>query len=307
MKIIILALVILSFVNIIYGQDGKIIISKPNYKHSHARWSPVEDLILFNSDMEEKKSIYIINSRGENLKRLTCLDYDDFFAAWSPDGKQIAYSSLRGSKYQIFIYDLTSNKDRPLTTPEFSSLGPSWSHDGKHITYSAKLNGRNVREIFIIDVDGKNNRRLTNNKKQNIIPVFSADDERIFYQSNAGSNNASKPDIYSYHLPTSKIERITTSKTGGGIDPFVYAPNKELAFFTAGRGAPEGHGTYWIDLETRKMTKFDVKAKNPGHPTWSYDGKYVTIIDRKAKDIFIYDIENAKSIKVTEESKITRN
>ncbi len=308
----IVVLILLSFVDA-YGQGTRIKITNSNYKNSLPKWSPVEDLILFVSNMEGKKSIYTINSKGENIKRLTSLNHEDSFAAWSPDGKQIAYSSMRDNQYQIFIYDLRSRTQRQLTSPEFSATsefsawGPEWSHDGKRITYSAKLSGRNVREIFIIDVDGKNNRRLTHNKKINIIPVFSADDKRIFYQSTAGSNNAGKPDIYSYHLPTSKIERITYSNTGGGIDPFIYAPNKKLAFFTAGSGAPNGSGTYWIDLDTKKMTKFDVKAKSPGHPTWSHDGKYVTVSDRSTKEIYIYDIESAKSIKVTDKLKITGN
>jgi len=295
----IFVLAILSFTNT-YAQDRNVTITNTNYKHSNARWSPVGDLILFDSDMEGKKSIYIVKPSGSNLKRLTSLDYEDWLASWSPDGGEIAYSSLRNNKYQIFIYDLASNTQRQLTTsPEFSAWGPAWSPDGKQIAYSSKLGGRNVREIFIIDVDGKNKKRLTHNKKINILPVFSADGKRIFYQSTAGSNDSSKPDIYSFHLPTSKIEQITDPNSGAGVDPFIYAPNKKLAFF-GGSKTSDGFGTYWIDLETKKMTKFDIKAKSPGHPTWSHDGQYVTIVDRRDKEIHIYDIENSESIMVTD-------
>jgi len=298
MKKLITALFVLSIVNT-YSQEGTIKITNNNYKHSRAMWSPVEDLIHFTSDMEGEASIYIIDSCGENIKRLTSLDYQDWLASWSPDGKQIAYSSLRADdRYQLFIYDLTTNTERSLTTSEFSDYGPSWSPDGTQITYSSKLRGRNVREIFIIDVDGKNKKRLTHDRKVNGLPVFSTNGDRIFYQSNVNYSTTSRADIYSYHLSTSKIERISNPDTGIGIDPFIYHPNKKLAFF-GGNKTPDGFGTYWIDLETRKMTKFDVKAQNAGHPTWSYDGKYVTIIDRKLKEIHIHDIENSKTIKVT--------
>lgn len=306
MKKVIIAITLFSFVNA-YGQDGGIKIINNNYKHSRAMWSPVEDLILFESNMEGLNSLYIINSNGENVKRVTSLGHEDWLAAWSPDGKRIAYSSKRGDKYQLFIYNLNNDTHRQLTTSEFSEYGPSWSPDGKQIAYSSKLNGRNVREIFIIDVDGKNKKRLTLDKKVNGLPVFSVDGESIFYQSTAGSNSSSKPDIFAYHLPTSKTERITYSNTGGGIDPFIHAPNGKLAFFTAGSGSPNGHGTYWINLETREMTKFDVKAKNPGHPTWNHNGNCFTIIDRKEREIYVYDIENSKPIKVTDRTKITGN
>lgn len=305
MKNIILALLVFGCVNV-YGQERSIKITNTNSKYLLPRWSPVEDLILFISDMEGKKSIYIIDSKGDNIKRITSLDYDDYFPSWSPDGKQIAYSSKRGNGYQIFIYDLTTNTQKQLTFGEFDDIGPSWSPDGKQVVYSSKLSRRNVRELFVIDVDGGNKKRLTYNKKLNGPAVFSTDGETIFFQSNAYTNTSSKNDILSYNLSTSKIERITHTDTGGGIDPFIYAPNNELAFF-AGQGASDGGGTYWIDLETGKMTKFDIKARSPGHPTWSHDGKYVTIIDRKLKEIHIYDIANSKSIKVTDKAKINRN
>jgi len=303
----ILAILTLSFANV-FAQESNIKVTNSNYKDSHAMWSPVEDLILFESNMEGKTSIYIVNSCGENIRRLTSLEYEDWLASWSPDGRQIAYSSMRNNKYQIFIYDLNSNTHRQLITSKSSDYGPGWSPDGKQITYSSKLNeGRNVREIFIIDTDGKNKKRLTHNRGLNGLPVFSVDGRSIFFQSNAYTNSSSKNDILSYDLSTSKIERITHTNTGGGIDPFIYAPNNSLAFFTSNRGAPEGSGTYWIDLKTKKMTKFDIKSKNPGHPTWSFDGQYVTIIDRKLKEICIYDIDNSKSIKVTGKLKINGN
>lgn len=299
-KIFSILTLIASFSLSIFAQDSGIRITKSNYKHSDARWSPVENLILFHSDMEGKKSIYIIDSKGENLRRLTSLEYEAWSASWSPDGKQIAYSSLRGDKFQIFIYDLVTNTQRRLTSSEFSERGAAWSPDGKRIAYSSRLEGRFVFELFVIDVDGNNRKQLTNNKKSNILPVFSVDGERVFYQSTAGSSDARKPDIFSYHLPTSTIERITHSNTGGGIDPFIYAPNNKLAFFTAGSGSPEGWGTYWIDLETKELTKFDVKAETPGHPTWSYEGKYVTIINRRAREIFVYDIESDRVVNITD-------
>ena len=76
MKKIFLALLLLSLFDA-YSQDSSIKITNANYKHSQAVWSPVEDLILFQSNMEGKKSIYTINSSGENIKRLSSLKYDE--------------------------------------------------------------------------------------------------------------------------------------------------------------------------------------------------------------------------------------
>jgi len=294
MKKIILVLLVLSFINV-YAQGSDIKITNSNYKHLNATWSPVEDLILFDSDMEGKRSVYIIDSNGENIKRLTSLEYDDRLAAWSPDGTQITYSSFRDNKHQIFIYDITRNTQRQLTFGEFDDITASWSPDGKQITYSSKLRGRNVREIFIIDVDGKNKKRLTHNRSVNGFPIFSTDGRRIFYHSSVGYSTNNKSDIYSYNLTTSKIEQLTYSDTGGGGDPFIYAVNKELAFFITERGAPNGPGMYWMDVRCSCYYLLQ------------YDGKYITIIDNRSQEISIYDIENPKLIRVTDKLKINKN
>ena len=43
-------------------------IINPNYKHARPKWSPVEDLVLFDSDIHGKRSIYITDSKGNKYK-----------------------------------------------------------------------------------------------------------------------------------------------------------------------------------------------------------------------------------------------
>lgn len=288
-----------------YSQDSHVVITKSNYKHHYPKWSPVEDLLLFISNMEGQHSVYVMHPSGNHLKRLTSLNHADSFASWSPDGKKISFSSLRNNKRQLFIYDLETKTQRPLIASTSDDFGASWSPDGQRIVYSSSMKGRGVFEVFVIDANGENKQQLTFKKRSSILPVFSSDGDWIFFQSDAFSNSSSKPDILGYHLPTAKIERISDPQTGAGIDPFIYAPNKKLGFF-GGSKLQEGHGTYWIDLETKKMTKFDIQAKTPGYPTWSYDGKYATVIDRNLREIYIFDLETSTPINITAKLKMNR-
>lgn len=278
-------------------QSNKVV--NPSYKHARASWSPVSDLILFDSDIEGSRSIYVIDSKGGNAERITSLNHDDSFGTWSPDGKKILYQSMRGGEYHLLIRDLASGAETGLASSEYVSIIGSWSHDGKRIAYSSRVGERgNNREIFMIDIDGKNQKRLTSNGRIDVLPVFSADDRNIFYQSNRDSEDQ-RYDIYSVDLETFEIERITDNPAND-TDPFIYPFNGQLAFWS-GRAHPDGSGLYSINLITKEVARIESTAFS-GHPSWSPDGRYSIPVQR-GREIYIYDIENARRIQVTDRSK----
>ncbi|MBE3088675.1 MAG: PD40 domain-containing protein, partial [Actinobacteria bacterium] len=60
-------------------------------------------MIAFSSDRDGNKEIYIMNSDGSGLVRLTNNDSSDSLYAWSPDGSKIAFSSDRDGNKEIYI------------------------------------------------------------------------------------------------------------------------------------------------------------------------------------------------------------
>jgi TolB protein len=124
-------------------------------------WSPNGKQIVFTSDRAGNPHIYIMDSDGSNLNRLTKINPYNDTPIWSPIGDKIALVSReRGETFDIYTLDIMNGKVRQLTAVG-NNTHPSWSPDGLHITFSSNRDGQN--EIYIMNWDGTGLKRLTYN------------------------------------------------------------------------------------------------------------------------------------------------
>ncbi len=96
-------------------------------------WSPDGSKIAFSSDRDANTEIYIMNTDGSGIVRLTDHPASDMEPAWSPDGKLIAFSSNRDGESEIYLLEvegaIMNPKDAPvwrLTSHVGDDLGPVW-------------------------------------------------------------------------------------------------------------------------------------------------------------------------------------
>jgi len=130
--------------------------------------APQKAQIAFTSNRDGNAEIYVMDTDGNNSRRLTNNPADDFCPAWSPDGKMIAFFSDRDGNAEIYVMDADGNNPRNLTNNPAGDFYPVWSPDGKMIAFTSIMRDGNP-EIYVMDADGKNPRNLTNN------PAFDAD------------------------------------------------------------------------------------------------------------------------------------
>jgi hypothetical protein len=67
------------------------------------RWSPNGGQIAFHSDRDGNWEIYVINSDGSWLRRVTMDPHTDIMPVWSPDGLQIAFRSDRSGTGAVWV------------------------------------------------------------------------------------------------------------------------------------------------------------------------------------------------------------
>ena len=109
--------------------------------------------------------LYVMDSDGSNVIRLT---QDNFFEgrpSWSPDGTRFAFSSFRFAvgNWGIYVMDADGNNLINLTKHKWHDVRPSWSPDGSKMAFASYRDGgfNDPRHIFVMNADGTERRNLT--------------------------------------------------------------------------------------------------------------------------------------------------
>src|SRR6266516_5908769 len=109
--------------------------------------------------IEAAGDIYVINSNGTGLTRLTTDPAYDASPTWSPDGSKIAFMSLRDGNGEIYVMNADGTNPVALTNHAGSDEQPAWSPDGRKIAFASNRDGH--YEIYLMNADGTGVTRLT--------------------------------------------------------------------------------------------------------------------------------------------------
>lgn len=197
--------------------------------------------------------IFVADSDGSRLKRITDNPGYDAEPIVSPDGGQIVFGSQREGDFDIYIMNADGSNVRRLTDRPGYDGGPWFSPDGKKIVWRAwypeteedKAKWRDCMEknyilpfpldLWIMDADGSNKMRLTKNGATNWAPSWHPDGKRIIFSSNMDDwredikKFGHNFELYLITRDGSGLERLTFNNT---FDSFpMFSPDgKKLAF-----------------------------------------------------------------------------
>ena len=150
-------------------------------------FSPNGRKMAFCSTEDEGNSeIYLANSDGTNIKRLTFNKAIDTAPTWSPNSRLIAFSSDRGGTPQIYIMDAEgSNVERVSFGGNYHD-GPAWSPTDNMIAYVSRVN--QIFDIYVLNRDTSRIFKLTESSARNESPTWSPDGRHIIYSSNSSGS-----------------------------------------------------------------------------------------------------------------------
>lgn len=96
----------------------------------HPDWSPDGTQIVFAGDEctneGNRSEIYVVNSDGTNLVRLTTNFSGDYDPVWSPEGMKIAFVSLRDGNREIYVMNADGSQPINLTQNQADDNQPVW-------------------------------------------------------------------------------------------------------------------------------------------------------------------------------------
>jgi TolB protein len=146
--------------------------------------------MVFRSTRDGNKEIYLMNSDGTNVRRITNDPADDTMPSISPTGDMIAFSSDRaGGLFQIYLQPIKDGKPdgppRQFTHGFSPNMHSRFSPDGQWLVYASARgwlndeyplsngNPQPYGELFVAPINGRSEPiRLTHNKWEDSIPCW---------------------------------------------------------------------------------------------------------------------------------------
>ena len=166
----------------------------PNANNSYPIAAPNGRWVAFQSNRDGDFDIYIMNTGGGQLQRMTFNTVNDRIAAWSPDGEWIIYTSdSEGDGLDELRRVSLDGQVDELILDNGQRIGhPRYSPDGRYIVFTIGPDPRNgaTWEIGRLDTETDEVVLLTNNNVRDASPVYSPDGETILYITFDDSDNA---------------------------------------------------------------------------------------------------------------------
>lgn len=164
-----------------YSPDGKLIAFASNRTGYQTELS-AEDKKLFEQDPSYLMDIYIMNSDGTNVKKLTETKGYDGGPFFSPDGKKITWRRFapNGQSAEIMTMNIDGSEQKQLTSLKAMSWAPFYHPSGDYLIFTTNLLGYSNFELYLVDKDGKNPPvRATDLAGFDGLPVFTPDGSKL--------------------------------------------------------------------------------------------------------------------------------
>lgn len=125
--------------------------------------------------------LMVVDSDGEDLRRLFGSTLDIYSPAWSPDGRFLVYTQREADGWHLVERDLARGSTRSLHRDANAVVTPQYSPDGTRIAFYSWQNGG--AEILELERATGRIRQLTDSPGDNMYPSYSPDGRRIAFHS----------------------------------------------------------------------------------------------------------------------------
>jgi TolB protein len=180
-------------------------------------WAPEGSRFAFSSSQSGDPEIYVADSSGRNLKRVTYSPGPDVSPSWNPKtGAQIAFVSGRSGLPQVFTMEADGTNPQRMTDQGYA-VSPAWSPNAQFLAFSWMRKygpgAPGAQDIYIMDIVSRQWVQLTHDGGRNDFPSWSPDGRHIVFQSTRSGSEQ----LWTMLADGSNPKQLTTS--GGNTQP----------------------------------------------------------------------------------------
>ncbi|MFY7893973.1 MAG: M20/M25/M40 family metallo-hydrolase, partial [Pirellula sp.] len=177
-----------------YSPDGNLIAFSSN-RAAYSKPLSDREKTLFETDPAVALDLYVMNSDGTNVRKITDVFGYDGGPFFSPDGKRICWRrfSEDGATAEIYSANVDGSDPKQVTRLGAMSWAPYFHPSGDYMIFATNLQGFANFELYIVDAAGtKDPVRITSTDGFDGLPVFSPDGSELAWTSNRTAEKKSQ-------------------------------------------------------------------------------------------------------------------
>lgn len=263
--------------------------------------------IAFMSTRDGNWEIYSMNTKGENLKNLSCHKATDYMFSFFPNSEQFVYYSNRDGNDEIYIMSADGKKQTNISRHPAADRVATVSPTGDHIAFLSDRDNQDG-EIYIMDTLGNHLKRLTHNELFEDLPVFSPDGQHILFtrvlveKADTGSKPVYNGELFMMNTDGTNEVRLT-HRAGGDGGAQISPDGRKIAFH--GKSAEGNYDIHIMDIDGKNIVNITNDEMEDYSPSWSPDGKWIAYTSGNSKnyDVWIINLDTEIKTRLTTHAK----
>jgi TolB protein len=170
----------------IYSMASNRLMAFPHFRgtNSSPAWSPDGSQLAFMSSQNGDPEIYVTNTDGTHLHRVTFAVGVSTSPVWNPKtGKQMVFVSDRGGQPTLYLSNADGSDVQKLDLPDMGYVvDPTWSPNGQLLAFSWRRPEGNY-DVYVMDIVSRQLIELTKDAGRNERPSWAPDGRHLVFES----------------------------------------------------------------------------------------------------------------------------